>query len=117
MSAVFALVILAFLRFFHYFLLAFFLCFVGVRVQKVRANIVGGPTHVDTDTKSPMDHQSGQQKAFGNGNGGSYKTRTRSLSLSLSPPMCLALSFCSLLNFFFYLPPNSANWKLLQNRQ
>jgi len=52
---------------------------VGVRVQKVRANIVGGPTHVDTDTKSPMDHQSGQQKAFGNGNGGSYKTRSRSL--------------------------------------
>jgi len=75
---------------------------VGVRVQKVRANIVGGPTHVDTDTKSPMDHQSGQQKAFGNGNGGSYKTRSRSLfppnvscSLFLQPPQL----------FSFFLPP------------
>jgi len=74
---------------------------VGVRVQKVRANIVGGPTHVDTDTKSPMDHQSGQQKAFGNGNGGSYKTRTR--SLSLFPHQCVLLSlFAASSTFFFF---------------
>lgn len=120
MSAVFALIILAYCDFFQLFstvfffvLFFFFTHFCGVlwawECKK------WGPTHVDTDTKSPIDHQSGQQKAFRNGNGGSYKT-------SRSPHF--PLSFCSLLNcfvvvvvFFVCLPPNSTNWKLLQNRQ